>query len=236
MERRFRRRSRYNIQIHLRTQGEDAPRRYAHEISLNPFIQLLESDCTISHVLPAYTESLVDGHYRAKTPEERETFSLVEVKALAEDIMDDCRLNKAPSDPVSTFSFQVRQIFIRSPAFLPTDLTLHIGAIPGSASSCGWKSVRIHSTGSSATGREPNRFPLRVFPPSKNDESLCSTLYVSLPCSVYRIQFRFGPDVAAGFVLQTKRLESYFRKMIPRKLSTFSTLLLCESCKPFSKS
>ncbi|GAA5992835.1 hypothetical protein JCM5350_005623 [Sporobolomyces pararoseus] len=65
-------------------------------------------------------ESLVDGHYRAKTPEERETFSLVEVKALAEDIMDDCRLNKAPSDPVSTFSFQIQPVVAAGKAFAYT--------------------------------------------------------------------------------------------------------------------
>ncbi|GAA5963617.1 hypothetical protein JCM3765_004343 [Sporobolomyces pararoseus] len=65
-------------------------------------------------------ESLVDGHYRAKSPEEREIFSLVEVKALAEDIMDDCRLNKAPSDPISTFSFQVQPIVAAGKAFAYT--------------------------------------------------------------------------------------------------------------------
>ncbi|GAA5882311.1 hypothetical protein JCM16303_004065 [Sporobolomyces ruberrimus] len=65
-------------------------------------------------------ESIVDGHYRATTSQEREKFSLVEVKGLAEDIMDDCRVNKAPSDPVSTFAFQIQPAVAAGKAFAYT--------------------------------------------------------------------------------------------------------------------
>ncbi|GAA5842606.1 hypothetical protein JCM3766R1_004874 [Sporobolomyces carnicolor] len=65
-------------------------------------------------------ESLVDGHFRAETPAERELFSLVEVKALAEEIMDDCHSSKAPGDPVSTFAFQVQPIVAAGKAFAYT--------------------------------------------------------------------------------------------------------------------
>lgn len=65
-------------------------------------------------------ESIVDGHYRSTTSEQRQLFSLEEVKALAEDLMDDCRLTKAPSDPISTFAFQIQPVVAAGKAFAYT--------------------------------------------------------------------------------------------------------------------
>ena len=62
-------------------------------------------------------ESIVDGHYRSTTSEQKQLFSLEEVKALAENLMDDCRLNKAPFDPISTLSFQIQPVVAAGKAF-----------------------------------------------------------------------------------------------------------------------
>lgn len=66
----------------------------------------LRAALTCSSATPA--DTLVDGHFRSSTSDEQARFPLIEVQGLAEDLMDDCNSEKAPSDPVSTFAFQVR--------------------------------------------------------------------------------------------------------------------------------
>ncbi|GAA5856558.1 hypothetical protein JCM9279_005498 [Rhodotorula babjevae] len=62
-------------------------------------------------------DTLADGHFRSATPDEQARFPLLEMQGLAEDLMDDCNSEKAPSDPVSTFSFQVQPIVSAGKAF-----------------------------------------------------------------------------------------------------------------------
>ncbi|GAA5928902.1 hypothetical protein JCM3775_006676 [Rhodotorula graminis] len=62
-------------------------------------------------------DTLVDGHFRSSTPDERARFPLLEVQGLAEQLMDDCNSEKAPHDPVSTFAFQVQPVVSAGKAF-----------------------------------------------------------------------------------------------------------------------
>ncbi|GAA5908296.1 hypothetical protein JCM8208_000369 [Rhodotorula glutinis] len=62
-------------------------------------------------------DTLVDGHFRSSTSEEQARFPLLEMQALAEQLMDDCNTEKAASDPVSTFAFQVQPIVSAGKAF-----------------------------------------------------------------------------------------------------------------------
>jgi hypothetical protein len=93
--------------------------------------------------------------------------------------MDDCRENKASSDPVSTFAFQVSSasyvllLVIANATNLPADL------VSGATDCCSWKSFRLHSSRSSTARRESNRFSSWIFPSSKDDESLQQTVYVT---------------------------------------------------------
>ncbi|GAA5990738.1 hypothetical protein JCM11641_006662 [Rhodosporidiobolus odoratus] len=62
-------------------------------------------------------ETIIDGHYRSSRPDEEREFSLDEAKNLAEEIMDDCATEKAPSDPVSTLAFQTHPTVAAGKAF-----------------------------------------------------------------------------------------------------------------------
>ncbi|GAA5942457.1 uncharacterized protein JCM15063_006255 [Sporobolomyces koalae] len=65
-------------------------------------------------------DALVSGHYRATAQEEKAKYSLSQVKALAEELTDDCQASKAPSDAISTFAFQVQPIVAAAKAFAYT--------------------------------------------------------------------------------------------------------------------
>ncbi|BGP05690.1 hypothetical protein JCM10049v2_001503 [Rhodotorula toruloides] len=65
-------------------------------------------------------EALVDGHFRHHGTPEGDHFPLAEAQNLAEELMDDCKRQKAPGDPVSTFAFQIQPVVAAGKAFAYT--------------------------------------------------------------------------------------------------------------------